>query len=557
METLKVNIPSSFVKKELKFKNEKGSGEAKLFIGSTGKSKEFDEFFYGFSESNNYLIQKEDLIDYLKRTELEYIAHKCGEYKEADREYYEKVLSHIKKLENRISFKLVKFTDKSRYYIRTEGEYKWVFDLIREIALPKITDLVIEKQEDNFIFSLKINFENVCKRENEESEKIVEEPLEREKIDKPHQRIFFGAPGTGKSYKLKQEAEEYFKDTHSRVTFHPNYMFGNFVGSFKPFLRVLKDKNTGKDLTDEYGNTQETITYEYVPGPLMRILVEALKHKNRNYLLLIEEINRANVAAVFGDFFQLLDRKNGESEYPISTSKEQRKYFKDEFSEELNEIIEYVKSKLGENYERIVLPENLYIWATMNSADQGVMPMDTAFKRRWEFKYIGIDDALKDSNIENKFENYRFKISKDDVVRWNDFRVEVNKRLLECNVPEDKLMGPYFISEHILESSNVEKLAEVIKNKVLMYLYDDAGKPHRKRLFSVDAGKTYSKLCEAFDKDGRTIFSQKLELISVGKTESPNDSSNFKKTERIKVNNNDEILNSVGGVAEDKNDSYR
>ncbi|MEZ7821276.1 MAG: hypothetical protein QMB51_03135, partial [Patescibacteria group bacterium] len=95
------------------------------------------------------------------------------------------------------------------------------------------------------------------------------------KIDKPHQRIFFGAPGTGKSYNLNVEAKEYFGSNYERVTFHPNYMYGNFVGAFKPFPKVLKDKDENP-LKDEYGNDKETITYKYVPGPLMRILVKAL-----------------------------------------------------------------------------------------------------------------------------------------------------------------------------------------------------------------------------------------------------------------------------------------
>ena len=145
---------------------------------------------------------------------------------------------------------------------------------------------------------------------------------------KSHQRIFFGAPGTGKSFELNKEAKEYFGDNYERVTFHPNYMYGNFVGAFKPFPKVLK-KNDGTIKTDEDGNIQESITYEYIPGVLMRQLVNAFKNPTQDYLLLIEEINRANVAAVFGDVFQLLDRNSkGESEYSIATSKELQEFLK-------------------------------------------------------------------------------------------------------------------------------------------------------------------------------------------------------------------------------------
>lgn len=344
---------------------------------------------------------------------------------------------------------------------------------------------------------------------NENNKKISISVL----IDKPHQRIFFGAPGTGKSFNLNEEAKEYFERNYERVTFHPNYMYGNFVGAFKPFPKILRDQE-GKPLKDENGNIKETITYEYVPGPLMRILVKALINRETNYLILIEEINRANVAAVFGDFFQLLDRQaDGESEYPITTSEEVRIYLDMEFSHINDEDIKtYISDKIGSEYERLVLPSNLYIWSTMNSADQGVMPMDTAFKRRWDFTYIGIDDALDDPKIAAEFENYRFKISKDSTVKWNDFRTEVNKRLSRHGVPEDKLLGPYFISKSVLESEDIDKLTDTIKNKVLMYLYDDAGKPYRNNLFIAEKSSTYSALCRSFEENGKAIFKKPLEI---------------------------------------------
>ena len=148
-------------------------------------------------------------------------------------------------------------------------------------------------------------------------------------------------------------------ETYERVTFHPNYSYAQFVGTYKPIMKNNSDKTE--------------IEYEFVPGPFLRTFIRACKMKV-NCLLLIEEINRANVAAVFGDIFQLLDRdENGESEYPITTSEDLRKFLAK-------------PENLGGkpvDYETISLPSNMYIWATMNSADQGVFPMDTAFKRRW------------------------------------------------------------------------------------------------------------------------------------------------------------------------------
>lgn len=311
----------------------------------------------------------------------------------------------------------------------------------------------------------------------------------RKHIDKPHQRIFFGAPGTGKSYLLNEEAKKDFeKECCERVTFHPNYMYGNFVGAFKPFSK------------------KDSITYEYIPGVLLEQLKKALQNQDKNYLLIIEEINRANVAAVFGDIFQLLDRdESGDSEYPIAASRELREFLEKNLTN--SKPNSNITKKMGKNFSRVFLPSNLYIWATMNSADQGVMPIDTAFKRRWEFRYIGIDDA-----VDASFANYKFQINSLEVVKWDDFRKEVNKRLSKLNIPEDKLIGPYFISKSILENYDSSKLTEVIKDKVLMYLYEDAARAYRSLLFAEDSYSTYSKLCEEFQKDALNLFKDKLEL---------------------------------------------
>ena len=320
-------------------------------------------------------------------------------------------------------------------------------------------------------------------------------------INKPHQRIFFGAPGTGKSYLLNEDAKKYFGNNYERVTFHPNYMYGNFIGTFKPFPVKLED---GK----------ETIMYKYIPGVLLRLLIKAIKNATTNHLLIIEEINRANTAAVFGDFFQLLDRNgNGESEYGIAVSEDLKLYLEEEFVK--NNLTENEKRYLGEKLDKITLPPNFYIWATMNSADQGVMPLDTAFKRRWEFEYTGIDDAYnksKDESGKSEFDDYKFRANGKELSNWNDFRIKINEILSKCHVSEDKLIGPYFISKSILASKDIDKITNAIKNKVLMYLYEDAGRQHRKRIFKEGKWETYSKLCEAFDENCEEIFNDKVEL---------------------------------------------
>ena len=304
-------------------------------------------------------------------------------------------------------------------------------------------------------------------------------------------RIIFGAPGTGKSFKLNCEKDALLADggEYERVTFHPDYSYANFVGTYKPV--PCKDSD-GKD----------AITYSYVPGPFMRTYVKAIKNGRTDapkpFLLVIEEINRANVAAVFGDVFQLLDRGDDEvSEYPIQASED---------------IKRYLAGELGGNpddYSEIRIPDNMFIWATMNSADQGVFPMDTAFKRRWDFTYLGIDDS-EDGIVGKKVilgeGEYR------RIVEWNVLRKAINNELLTYKVNEDKLMGPYFISKKNLPESEMidpTVFTRIFKNKVIMYLFDDAAKQKRITLFGgcdEKAKNQYSKICREFDAKGVYIF---------------------------------------------------
>ncbi len=505
MNKLLIPISSSFVKNRLKLNEDKGSGESKLFVGSKKKEQEYDSFFRNFDSTNKYCFSKDNLIDYLKMTKIEYIAQKCNKYKNIDLEYYEEKMNFVESLDDNIFFEAIKFVDNARYYIRPEKVDQKLFDsILREIALPKISNLEITREDETFKFNLCLNYEAIINRNSNEENSIQTS----KNVDKPHQRIFFGAPGTGKSYELNKEAQEYFGDEYERVTFHPNYMYGNFVGAYKPFPKILKNKD-GSIKTDSDGNIQETITYEYIPGVLMKQLVKALENPNRNYLLLIEEINRANVAAVFGDIFQLLDRNEmGESEYFIATSKELQEYLVKTFKDV--ELSEEVNKKLKKDFSRLYLPNNLYIWATMNSADQGVMPMDTAFRRRWEFKYLGINDAA-DANKED-FANYKFKINSTETVKWDEFRRELNRKLSSLNIPEDKLIGPYFISKSILEGTDLDRLTETIKNKVLMYLYEDAAKAFRSSLFAEGKYSTYSDVCNYFDENALSLFKGNLEV---------------------------------------------
>ncbi len=291
--------------------------------------------------------------------------------------------------------------------------------------------------------------------------------------------IYFGAPGTGKSHNLEQKAKGNFAEKNiTRITFHPDYSYASFVGSLKP--------QSGED---EKG--QHQIYYKFVPGPFIETYVNAINNPDEKYLLIIEEINRANPAAVFGDIFQLLDRNaDGNSDYPIKTSKELREFLD-------ADLTGINHDKKEGRLDILSIPPNMYIWATMNSADQGVFPMDTAFKRRWDFNYVGIDDG--ESLIADKVIPLGHTGRK---AKWNDLRKEINNVLLQARINEDKLIGPFFIDPSLLTEDN---FVETFKSKVLLYLIEDAAKTKKDRVFN-SGTITYSIVAGDFDTEGEKIF---------------------------------------------------
>lgn len=325
----------------------------------------------------------------------------------------------------------------------------------------------------------------------------MEEHLE---VDLKYNRIVYGAPGTGKSHKLKKELENVPIEYKERVTFHPSYSYAQFVGSFKP---ISEETQAGSE-----------IKYRYVLGPFMRVLLEALSNKDEKYYLIIEEINRANVAAVFGDVFQLLDRDDkGQSDYPITISEELYKYIERNYKS----LLDNEEIKCG----NIRIPNNMYIWATMNSADQGVQPMDTAFKRRWDFEYIDIDTDEKDNNVKICLELDNKCVQ---VFQWNDLRHHINNYLELAGVPEDKQLGPFFIKNKTLK--NKENFKEAFKYKVLMYLFEDAAQYCRERLFSKNVNVlSFAKMLKDFDINGVKIIADfsKYEEIKDGVSGSETD----------------------------------
>lgn len=297
-------------------------------------------------------------------------------------------------------------------------------------------------------------------------------------------KILYGAPGTGKSFELRTQANSvgFIENNITRITFHPNYSYQHFIGTYKPtpiYKSILEDTESlyGSDKVtklEEPHNKEPLIDYSFVPGPLLTQLIKSLKDRENNFLIIIEEINRAQVSSVFGDVFQLLDRDDkGVSEYEI------------EFNAD---VTNYLKSS-GISERKIKLPSNLFIWATMNSSDQGVMPMDAAFKRRWTFEYLPLN--AKEKEVESR--NITFQSNK---INWNLFRSRLNDKLKLLGVSEDKLIGPFFLNAGDLENP------DSIKHKLLLYLRDDVVRHNPENLFT---HKTFSDIIKAYET-GVKIF---------------------------------------------------
>lgn len=259
------------------------------------------------------------------------------------------------------------------------------------------------------------------------------------KMSQPLQQIYFGNPGSGKSYMIDKETagQKVF-----RTTFHPDSDYSTFVGTYKP---ESEDSN---------------IQYTFVPQTFTNAYIESYKDLETPVYLIIEEINRGNCAQIFGDLFQLLDRgMDGYSEYPINADKDLRDYIKRELTmyHGMNQNIYPEGIKDG----KLRLPPNLHILATMNTSDQSLFPMDSAFKRRWDWKYVPIQYCGASSD------DFIIKIG-DKKFRWIDFLKAVNDKIRRTTESEDKQLGNYFIKSNINE--------EEFKSKVMFYLWSEVCK---------------------------------------------------------------------------------
>lgn len=278
------------------------------------------------------------------------------------------------------------------------------------------------------------------------------------------QQIFYGAPGTGKSHKIKDNVDVKAADEKNlvfRTTFHPDSDYSTFVGAYKPTTTKRAVRNVAGDIVKDT-NKQEVyedgITYSFIPQAFLQAYVAAWNNPDDKVFLVIEEINRGNCAQIFGDLFQLLDRDDeGASEYPIMADKDIAKYLNGN-DEEGRPVL---TNKDGIKDGKLRLPKNLYIWATMNTSDQSLFPIDSAFKRRWDWVYMPIADAKK---------NYVIEIDNDQYDWWS-FLEAINAIIENTTHSEDKKLGYFFA-----KAKNGRITVETFVSKVIFYLWNDVFK---------------------------------------------------------------------------------
>lgn len=328
------------------------------------------------------------------------------------------------------------------------------------------------------------------------------------KLKHPLQQIYYGAPGTGKSFTIDDVADD---DNSVRTTFHPDTDYASFVGAYKPTMEAVhmsyvSDGNAKyAKPTNDHDGKENKIVYKYVPQAFLKAYTAAWKkylswkdgESKADYFLVIEEINRGNCAQIFGDLFQLLDRNNsGSSSYPISSDEDIRQYLKGFFQESPSgDHIEYLTveerdairtfvlqkdngktSNIGNailNGSKLLLPPNMHIWATMNTSDQSLFPIDSAFKRRWDWEYMPIVYSPKDKHTGQPIE-WKFRVG-DFLYSWGGFLEKINPQILTLTESSDKQMG-YFFAKADPKTGIISE--NVFLNKVLFYLWTDVFKDY-------------------------------------------------------------------------------
>lgn len=347
-----------------------------------------------------------------------------------------------------------------------------------------------------------------------------------------HQIIYYGAPGTGKSHKIKEQLEGVAKENIFRTTFHPDSDYSTFVGAYKPTrsqrpLYGLFGKETVR-LKDGEDLSEDIITYKFIPQAFLNAYMQAYRRPDENVYLIIEEINRGNCAQIFGDLFQLLDRDEyGVSEYTIKADADLKAFLEDEMGEDNDAI------KDGE----LCLPSNLYIYATMNTSDQSLFPIDSAFKRRWDWEYEPI-----------KYKNTNWVIDiQGETYSWVSFQKEINRRIFESTSSEDKMLGDYFVNP-----SNGIITEKMLLNKILFYLWNDVCKDGEGDIFKVSDTEDVS-FSELYGDGGKQKLVGMMNYLGVNRFQElvdEDDENDESEEENNSGTGKDKTKYSINGIGE-------
>lgn len=396
-------------------------------------------------------------------------------------------------------YKLADNTERDRLYQKFDGTIefykdgpsrilkpftnKGLYDLYPSSTPLTPTELQNKKRRINNLFNIfSVNYyESLSEDEETDTE------------SKGYNKIIYGAPGAGKSASVSRIVGK----NYIRTVFHPETQYSDFIGCLKP-----------------HKDSSGSITYSFRKGPFIQILEKALLNPGTHHFLVIEELNRANTAAVFGEIFQLLDRDSeGKSEYPILIQDE-------DLYDALMSVTGLESNEFISN-RQLIIPSNLSIIATMNSSDQAVFPLDTAFKRRWIFEYLPIDFTncaagevpIHHADLPN--------------VEWKTLAQTINTILVQLNVVEDKLIGPWFIKDSDLVDGQAE---QTFIGKICSYLWDDALKYKNKDEIFKSNIHGYGELYQRYS-DKKPIFSDKFMEILPKIQNVDTDTSDKPKTE--------------------------
>lgn len=388
---------------------------------------------------------------------------------------------------------------------------------IRNYFAGGYSDLHILKADDG-IFDIRISNANVPTFDNKEDG--LEEVAEQKKEIKCLQQIYYGAPGTGKSFEVKDTTKRY---STIRTTFHPDSDYSTFVGAYKPVMEETPVYGAqGVEVAKE-----KRITYSYVKQAFLKAYLGAWQKYSKGgetaepQFLVIEEINRGYCAQIFGDLFQLLDRSdNGFSTYPIESDSDLQNEIKKAFADggeyalenelDVDDAVDGYTSNYGKtlsddikNGRVLLLPNNLYIWATMNTSDQSLFPIDSAFKHRWDWRYVKIADARKGWKIQ----------CGNEYCDWWTFVKEINKKIAKETSSDDKKLG-YFFCKPPKDSDTITE--DKFVGKVLFYLWNDVFKDGDISLFKISDDEKAEICFDAFYGSDNKVNVEAIRKFLVG-----------------------------------------